>query len=151
MGFQPMVMRLRDTSNPDLSGLESQERSELLLWCLPQLAPRLFCPLADSPRPPENATHGLEALTLASSGKFDLVVMDLDLPGLDGFEIARLLRAQGVSAPIVALTARADSEVEGQARAAGMAGFMRKPITGDMLSSAVDRHARRSGTETALA
>lgn len=95
------------------------------------------------------AAHGLDALAAAADRRFDMVVMDLDLPGLDGFEVARLLRAHGITAPIIALTARADNEAETLARSAGMAGFLRKPVTGEMLAKMVALHARVAVPELA--
>jgi two-component system copper resistance phosphate regulon response regulator CusR len=56
------------------------------------------------------ATHivgdGHEALTLARSGRFDLLILDLGLPGRDGLEVLQTLRAQGEDIPVVILTAR---------------------------------------------
>jgi CheY-like chemotaxis protein/nitrogen-specific signal transduction histidine kinase len=89
-----------------------------------------------------SALHGLEALTRVSNESFDLAFLDLDLPGLDGLELARIWPQQELAAPIVALTARADSEAEPQARSAGMVGFLRKPVTGMMLADAVSRFAK---------
>lgn len=84
-----------------------------------------------------HAAHGLAALSELQAGDFDLALLDLDLPGLDGFELARLLRAQGRKLPLLAITARADAGAEPQARAAGMDGFLRKPVTGAMLAEAL--------------
>ena len=81
--------------------------------------------------------QGLAALTELQTGHFDLAFVDLDLPGIDGFELARLLRAQGHRMPLIALTARADAEAEPLAHAAGMDGFLRKPVTGQMLADAI--------------
>lgn len=91
-----------------------------------------------------HAAHGLAALAELQAGRFDLALLDLDLPGLDGFELARLLRAQGHDLPLVALTARADGEAEPQAREAGMDGFLRKPVTGEMLGAVLARFAAGS-------
>ena len=52
------------------------------------------------------ATRGEDALWMAGSTKFDAVILDLMLPGIDGFETCRRLRADGVWAPIIMLTAR---------------------------------------------
>jgi signal transduction histidine kinase/ligand-binding sensor domain-containing protein/ActR/RegA family two-component response regulator len=90
-----------------------------------------------------HVAHGLEGLAAVAGEPFDLIVVDLDLPGIDGFELARLLRLQGRAAPIVALTARADAGAEARARAAGMVDFLRKPVTGEALAAMVARHARR--------
>ncbi|MDY4296958.1 MULTISPECIES: ATP-binding protein [unclassified Xanthomonas] len=84
------------------------------------------------------AAHGLEALTEASQGSFDIGLLDLDLPALDGLALARQLRALGHGFPLLAVTARSDGEAEAAARAAGFAGFVRKPVTGQMLEGAID-------------
>ena len=56
---------------------------------------------------------------------------------MDGLALARQLRAQGFAAPLMAVTARADADAEPLARAAGFDGFLRKPVTGDMLAEAI--------------
>lgn len=86
-----------------------------------------------------HAAHGLAALTEVSAAAFDAGLFDLDLPGLDGFELARQLRSLGYRYPLVAVTARSDAEVEPQALAAGFDGFLRKPLTGEMLEQALAR------------
>ncbi|MFC7302330.1 hybrid sensor histidine kinase/response regulator [Cognatiluteimonas weifangensis] len=85
-----------------------------------------------------HAAHGLAALTAAAGARFDLALLDLDLPGMDGLALAQALRAQGVAMPLLAITARADAEAEPQARAAGFDGFLRKPLTGAMLAEAIE-------------
>ncbi len=67
-----------------------------------------------------------------------LALLDLDLPGMDGMALARQLRLQGFAPPLLAVTARADADAEQQARAAGFDGFLRKPVTGEMLAAAID-------------
>lgn len=84
-----------------------------------------------------HAAHGLAALTEVASADFDAGLLDLDLPGLDGFALARQLRGTGFAAPLLAVTARADADAEAQARAAGFDGFLRKPVTGDLLAAAL--------------
>ena len=84
-----------------------------------------------------HAAHGLSALTEAAMAKYDLAMLDLDLPGMDGFALARHLRAQRFAAPLLAVTARADAEAEPHAREAGFDGFVRQPVTGTMLDEAV--------------
>lgn len=84
-----------------------------------------------------HAPHGLAALAELEAGGFELALLDLDLPGIDGFALARLVRARGHALPMLALTARSDAEAEPAARAAGMDGFLRKPVTGEMLAGAL--------------
>ncbi len=85
-----------------------------------------------------HAAHGLAALADVSVARFDLGLLDLDLPGMDGLALARQLRLQGFAQPLLAVTARADADAEQQARAAGFDGFLRKPVTGEMLAAAID-------------
>ncbi|WP_246192119.1 hybrid sensor histidine kinase/response regulator [Pseudoxanthomonas sangjuensis] len=86
-----------------------------------------------------HAPHGLAALAEVSGDGFDIALLDLDLPGLDGLALARQLRAQGFAAPLLAVTARADADAEPAARAAGFDGFLRKPVTGAMLAEAIEQ------------
>jgi signal transduction histidine kinase/streptogramin lyase len=84
-----------------------------------------------------HAPHSLAALTELQSAPFDLALLDLDLPGMDGLALARLLRQRGEAMPLIAVTARADADAEVQAMAAGMQGFLRKPVSAAQLSAAI--------------
>lgn len=85
-----------------------------------------------------HAAHGLAALAEAASKRFDMALLDLDLPGLDGLALARQLRGRGIAYPLLAVTARADAEAEPLAREAGFDGFLRKPLTGALLADAIE-------------
>jgi signal transduction histidine kinase/ligand-binding sensor domain-containing protein/CheY-like chemotaxis protein len=87
---------------------------------------------------PEHAAHALAALGLVAAKRFELAILDLDLPGMDGMELARLLRVQAPGLALLALTARADAQAEPDARAAGMHGFLRKPVTSALLQEAIE-------------
>lgn len=80
-----------------------------------------------------HALQGLAGLAEVESGDFDAVLLDLDLPGLDGFEVARMLRERGVRIPIIAITARSGGDEEARAHEAGMDAFLRKPLSGEQL------------------
>ena len=88
-----------------------------------------------------HAAHGLAALAALGEGDIDVALMDLDLPGIDGLQLARMIREReregAALLPIIAITARATGDEEAQARAAGMDGFLRKPITLAMLQTAL--------------
>lgn len=75
----------------------------------------------------DEARDGLEGVALAREGAPDLVLVDLDIPTLDGFEVTLRLRSEGALArvPIVAITAGGDRE---RSLAIGCDGFIRKPI-----------------------
>jgi signal transduction histidine kinase/HPt (histidine-containing phosphotransfer) domain-containing protein/ActR/RegA family two-component response regulator len=89
------------------------------------------------------ADTGARALEAMQSQPFDLVLMDCQMPVMDGFEATRCIRAlPGANAriPIVALTANSQPEDRSRCLAAGMDDFLTKPLTGAALSDALLRH-----------
>lgn len=84
-----------------------------------------------------HAPHSLAALSESVSEQFDVALLDLDLPGMNGLALAAQLQASGYTMPLIAVTARADADAEPEAREAGFDGFLRKPLTGDMLIEAI--------------
>ncbi|MEO7066286.1 MAG: ATP-binding protein [Rhodanobacter sp.] len=89
-----------------------------------------------------HVSNGLAALSELAQASFTAVLLDLDLPGVDGFQIARLIRQREVAGrrlPIIAVTARSGENDAVRARAAGMDGFLRKPLSGEQLISALKR------------
>jgi signal transduction histidine kinase len=85
------------------------------------------------------AQNGREAVDLAREQPFDLILMDVQMPVLDGYSATRELRAGGLEVPIVALTANAMSEDQDASREAGCTGFLSKPIDMDRLLEEVVR------------
>ena len=89
------------------------------------------------------AGDGCEALeTLQTAGEFDLVFMDIMMPGMDGYEVIRQLRAQPRFAelPIIALTAKASAEDRQQCLDAGANDSVVKPIDPLELKSRLDQY-----------
>jgi PAS domain S-box-containing protein len=76
----------------------------------------------------ELATNGQEAYEMVRDGDFDMVLMDMQMPVMDGFTAVRKLRSGGYTKPIYALTADAMKGSEEACRAAGCSGFLTKPI-----------------------
>ncbi|WP_286293281.1 ATP-binding protein [Methylomarinovum tepidoasis] len=74
-------------------------------------------------------------------GRYDLVLLDCQLPGVDGFEIARTLRERypGRNTPIVAVTADVSDGIETRCRRAGMDGCLHKPVTLERLRACLER------------
>jgi signal transduction histidine kinase/CheY-like chemotaxis protein/HPt (histidine-containing phosphotransfer) domain-containing protein len=91
------------------------------------------------------AGSGLEALTTWRDRPFSLVLTDIHMPDMDGFELTRQIRAEetlridGQRTPIVALTANALKGESVRCMAAGMDGYLTKPLTLDRLRETVER------------
>ena len=86
------------------------------------------------------ATQGAEALELLEQDEFDLVLMDCNMPVMDGYEASRRIRQSGrwPDLPIVALTANAMPEERERCRAAGMNDYLAKPFRREELLALVE-------------
>lgn len=86
------------------------------------------------------AAHGGEALKLLEEQRFDMVLMDCNMPVMDGYEASRQIRRSGrwPDLPIVALTANALSEERERCRAAGMDDYLAKPFRREELKALLD-------------
>jgi CheY-like chemotaxis protein len=88
----------------------------------------------------EVAENGLDAVSKALAGEFDLVLMDMQMPSLDGLDATRRLRAAGRGRlPIVAMTANAFGEDRTVCMAAGMNDHLAKPVDPEQLYAALLR------------
>jgi CheY-like chemotaxis protein/anti-sigma regulatory factor (Ser/Thr protein kinase) len=82
--------------------------------------------------------NGFEAVEAALTAEFDIVLMDMEMPVMDGFEAARVLRERGYQRPIIALTAHQDDfEVE-RAKREGCDSVLNKPISIERLRGALE-------------
>lgn len=86
---------------------------------------------------------GLEGLRLASGGLYDLMVLDLRLPGMTGIEIVRTLRDRGVTTPILVLTAQEAIDFKVQALRAEADDYVTKPFAFEELLARVEAIGRR--------
>lgn len=87
------------------------------------------------------AHDGDEAVDLAASSSPEVILMDVGLPGMDGFEAARRLLEIRRGTKIVALTARSEDEVRADAEAAGMVGYLSKDHVDETVVAAILRAA----------
>ncbi len=84
------------------------------------------------------AANGEEAIAKVSSGGYDVVLMDLQMPGMDGYTASRLIRShepEGLRVPIIAMTASAIEGVRERCLEAGMDDFLTKPVSSEHLES----------------
>jgi CheY-like chemotaxis protein/HPt (histidine-containing phosphotransfer) domain-containing protein len=89
------------------------------------------------------ATNGREALALAGEGGFDLLLLDVHMPELDGFQVIEALRQReqttGAHLPVIALTARATKSDRDRCLTAGMDDYLAKPVGAVDLFAAIER------------
>jgi PAS domain S-box-containing protein len=93
------------------------------------------------------AANGREALELMDEGAFDLLLLDIHMPEVDGFKVVQVLRERerereqiaGTHLPVIALTARSRQEDRRQCLEAGMDDYLSKPIRAADLFAAIDR------------
>jgi CheY-like chemotaxis protein len=88
------------------------------------------------------APDGEEAISTATTQAFDLVLMDCQLPGIDGMEATRQIRTKLAGKPlmIIALTANASTHVREACLAAGMDDFLSKPVRFELLAGVLQKH-----------
>jgi signal transduction histidine kinase/CheY-like chemotaxis protein len=81
------------------------------------------------------AENGARAVAMAATGKYALILMDMQMPEMDGVEATRRIRAAGNQVPIIAMTANAFSDDRERCLTAGMDDFVAKPVVPEQLFS----------------
>jgi two-component system response regulator RegX3 len=99
----------------------------------------------------EAAEHGDDGLRLALGGNFDLILLDVMLPGIDGFEICNRIRQQDRQQPVIMLTAKSSDEDIVQGLTLGADDYVAKPFSVTQLVLRVQAVLRRSGIGEAAA
>lgn len=91
----------------------------------------------------EVASNGREAVNMAQKSAHNIVLMDIQMPEMDGYQATKTLLTGGYSRPIVALTAHAMVEERAKTKAAGFSGHLTKPLNNEELIETVAGLARR--------
>jgi len=99
------------------------------------------------------AADGFEVLAALERQRYDVVLMDIQMPGMDGIEASRRIHeswSQNQQPQIIALTANASPEDHAQCLAVGMDGFLSKPVAPQALAHALERCARERAAVAAI-
>lgn len=98
--------------------------------------------------------NGIEAVEAVQHGEYTLILMDVQMPQMDGFEATRIIRGEKTEhvnkVPIIALTANAMEEDKQECLAAGMDDFLRKPLKRDELQRVIAKWQKLSAKRRAL-
>jgi two-component system OmpR family response regulator len=113
----------------------------------PKLASLLARGLAEEGHPTDVATTGEEALWMAESSTYDAIVLDVMLPGLDGFAVCRTLRERKVWTPVLMLTARDALEDRIEGLDTGADDYLLKPFAFGELLARLRALVRRGPSE----
>jgi len=85
------------------------------------------------------ATNGMVALKIAGKQPPDLVLLDIQMPGMDGYEVCRQLKADPATAAIPVVFLTGESGVDAEVAAAGGCGYITKPVDPATLLQLIDR------------
>ena len=117
----------------------------LLVEDEPRLAEALAQLLRDGGWDTDSAADGPAGLALARSGGYAAAVLDVMLPGLDGFQLCRTLREEGNGLPILMLTARSEVADKVEGLDCGADDYMTKPFAPEELLARIRALTRRQG------
>ncbi|RZS59311.1 DNA-binding response OmpR family regulator [Microcella putealis] len=104
--------------------------------------------LASAGYTPTVVASGIEAVDYFITGSFDLVLLDVGLPGIDGFEVLKRVRASGSTVPIIMLTARSSVDDTVAGLDGGANDYLPKPFKFDELLARIRLRLRESGQQT---
>lgn len=83
--------------------------------------------------------NGFDAVELLKNRNFDIILMDINMPLIDGYETSKMIRNLAIETPIIALTAYEKAEVESKAKEFGITDVLIKPFSPEALFEMIDK------------
>lgn len=111
----------------------------------PALADTLGEMMRDQHATVDTVYNGEDGLFYAENGAYDIILLDIMLPKMDGFEVVRRLREKKIQTPIILLTARDDTSDKVRGLNAGADDYITKPFVREELLARIRANARRTG------
>jgi CheY-like chemotaxis protein len=96
----------------------------------------------------EKAVTGKEAVELFTKNKFDIILMDLEMPEMDGYDALALIRAIDAEVPAIAFTAAVFQNMKQKLKASGFSDYMQKPFVPDDLYRKLEKYSGQYSTNT---
>lgn len=95
----------------------------------------------------EEATNGFEALEMIESDKYDLIMLDVNIPFINGIELLKKLKGQNIRAKIIMISAYGMDEKKEKAFELGAVEYLVKPIDLDILKDKIEKWCNNDFTE----
>ncbi len=138
-----MVASLESSLSPDLE----MSRRILVVEDDPDAAEYVLKGLREDGYTVEHVADGRDGLYLATTSRFDAIVMDRMVPGMDGLSVIKALRAAGIETPIIILSALAQMDERVKGLRSGGDDYLAKPFGYSELSARLENLMRRGGSK----
>lgn len=144
----PVVLRKRNLPAPSLPGTRKSLKGYTILLAEDNQLNTMIAKaiLEDFGAVVDIAGNGREAVEKFNATVHHMVIMDLSMPEMDGFEATKRLRDMGITTPVIALTATLAAEIADRARSAGITDIIVKPFDPDNLCSMILRYGKNDAS-----
>lgn len=129
-----------DAKNTIETKVERMQKSILAVDDVPLFLSTLHMVLKNTDYKFTGVTSGAAALKYLQAHKVDLLLLDIEMPGMNGYDLAQLIKISGQTAPIIFLTGNAKKEYVVKAMQVGAADFIVKPINSDQVLEKIKKY-----------
>jgi two-component system alkaline phosphatase synthesis response regulator PhoP len=91
----------------------------------------------------EMASDGAEALMSIGGKTFDAILLDINMPNVDGFQFMNIMKQKGIKTPVIILSGDEEKEIADQSMKLGAKGYLVKPVNGRAMLEKVREHVKK--------